>query len=962
MAKVTAAQVAFNSAEFGEEMSARIDFQKYGLAAAYVSNWMPKPQGGMVRAQGFKILKELTNPTYLFPFKSELENEYLLSAESGLANFFYDEGEVQAQPNACTITNGTFAGASPNGWTDSSTGTSSIQGDGPGLILINPVASSGEARADQEITNVTSGLTYNLKITVGSGPIDVSFGSSQGGADLGIGKQRVFQGQHVFEITPKGSNFWVRLASNEKSDRIVEDISSLAGGALQIVHSYSEAELKKLRFDQIRDRMFTTVSTNKPAAFSRFGLTAFGFGVEPLRDGPYNDVNTENTTLTPSGTNGDITLTSSEPLFDEGMVGRMVKLEHPGQHVAADATNDNVFTDHIKMDGSGTFRKFNVNVTGIAGGSVVKLQRSFNAPGQWIDYQTYTTNTGSVIDDTLDNQLVYYRIGIKSGDYGSGTVSMSLTDDLGVTKGQAEITAFNDFTSVECRVLDPFGTTDATPIWFLSRFGGNQGWPQNIAYLKGRFWLSHYEAVFGSNSDDFTKFEAGSLDDESLSRTVASSVRWLKGAGELSVGFVTGQAAAINPQSKVYTPTDFELNEFGNSGVADIDAVVIDTYILFVGRDGKSLFESGYNVDQGSYVTVNMMDLNPTIGNGGIKKIVIQRSPVPRIWCLKYSGELIVLTYLRDQDVVGWSRKDFDGYVEDIAITRGADRDRIYIVAEGTVNDQVKRYLMIYDNEEWEQPSASNHLDFSKTCHEPEGPDSNVRVSGGTFVKKEYTGTVLVTSRISTFTPADVGKRLYINKGYGDITAVTDKTATINVVVPLKHQRPAASGAWYMGAKTNTVTFRSEFEGEEVYGFADGIDIGPMTVGAGGEVTLPNEAGWVHIGRRQDAIWEGLKNYKGARQSTGIGAITKRVSELGLVLKDTGDCLAVSARGIDKTKGLVIPSIRQGSGTPGAVFSGEVRQTIGGEHEFDPRITIVADKASPAHILSIGPTNQINER
>ena len=194
------------------------------------------------------------------------------------------------------------------------------------------------------------------------------------------------------------------------------------------------------------------------------------------------------------------------------------------------------------------------------------------------------------------------------------------------------------------------------------------------------------------------------------------------------------------------------------------------------------------------------------------------------------------------------------------------------------------------------------------------------------------------------------------------MTAATSTTLTAIVVVPLKHLRPSAQGTWYLGPTTTSVTFFSEFENEVIYGFADGVDIGPLTVGPGGAVTLDTAAGWVHLGRRREAVWESLKLYRGAQQSTGIGGVTKRVNELGLVLKDTGDCLKIGSRGEGKTKGLALKPVQAETGTVGAVFTGECRQRIPGEHELDPRIIIIAEKAGPAQISATSPMYRINER
>jgi hypothetical protein len=56
--------------------------------------------------------------------------------------------------------------------------------------------------------------------------------------------------------------------------------------------------------------------------------------------------------------------------------------------------------------------------------------------------------------------------------------------------------------------------------------------------------------------------------------------------------------------------------------------------------------------------------------------------------------------------------------------------------------------------------------------------------------------------------------------------------------------------AWltYSGSPTTTISGLSHLRGEEVHGLADGFAVGPLTVSAGGSVTLPNAASSVVLG------------------------------------------------------------------------------------------------------------------
>ena len=85
--------------------------------------------------------------------------------------------------------------------------------------------------------------------------------------------------------------------------------------------------------------------------------------------------------------------------------------------ISSDPAADS-FTTKLNIQG-----RFNLSISGTWTG-IVTLQRSFNAGGTWMDVDSFTENI-----ETSGNEpeTIYYRIGMKNGDYGSGTVNMRLS-------------------------------------------------------------------------------------------------------------------------------------------------------------------------------------------------------------------------------------------------------------------------------------------------------------------------------------------------------------------------------------------------------------------------------------------------------------------------------------------------------------------------------------------------------
>jgi hypothetical protein len=82
-------------------------------------------------------------------------------------------------------------------------------------------------------------------------------------------------------------------------------------------------------------------------------------------------------------------------------------------------TGENQFTDPTEMVGY-----FNISISGTWAGTVT-AQRAFDSGAAWLDVATWTTNTEEYgFEPERD---VRYRVGIKEGNFTSGTCSVRLS-------------------------------------------------------------------------------------------------------------------------------------------------------------------------------------------------------------------------------------------------------------------------------------------------------------------------------------------------------------------------------------------------------------------------------------------------------------------------------------------------------------------------------------------------------
>jgi len=80
----------------------------------------------------------------------------------------------------------------------------------------------------------------------------------------------------------------------------------------------------------------------------------------------------------------------------------------------------NTFSDALSLRGD-----FSLSISGLSD-STVTVQRSFDAGSTWADVDTFTSSYEGNGYDAVGAQ---YRAGIKTGDYGSDTVVVSLREN-----------------------------------------------------------------------------------------------------------------------------------------------------------------------------------------------------------------------------------------------------------------------------------------------------------------------------------------------------------------------------------------------------------------------------------------------------------------------------------------------------------------------------------------------------
>lgn len=697
---------AFNRGIVSRLALARTDIARIGLSAERMVNWMPRVMGSMMLRPGLKWLHSTRSDAAAahVPFVFATDDTALIELTDSAMRVVIDDAVVTRVAVSSAITNGGF-GSDVTGWTDSDeVGGTSAWATGGYLSLLGD--GTNEARRDQQVT-VAAGdqnKEHALAIHVQRGTLVLSVGSSSGGGQYW---NRVFlrQGYHSIAFTPTG-NFHIRLASSALAPVLVDSIAIEAAGAMTITTPWASSNLQDVRFEQSGDIVFVACSDHQQRRIERQGARSWSV-VNYLANGPWRSQNLTTTTITPSGLTGAITLTASKALFDAGHVGAGFRLQSTGQNVATTVTAEDQFTNSIRVTGIGAGRTFGVAITGTFTATIT-LQRSLGAPGDWVDVLTQPAPNTFTYNDALDNQIAYYRIGVKAGGFTSGSIDLSLTYAAGSILGVVRVTGFTSATVVSADVEVALGAATATSTWWEGAWSDYRGWPTAVALHDGRMFWAGKDRIDGSVSDDFANYDDEVEGDSgpifrNLGAGPVDTVNWLMSLPQLLIGAQgSEQVAKASSLEEPLTPSAFSLKPVSSIGSSNVRALKLDASGVYVGRGGSRVYEIAFDAAGYNYASSDLTGLAPEVGEPSIVRVAVQRLPDTRIHCIRSDGTVAVLVFDRFEKVTCWLEVETDGLIEDAVVLPGAIEDSVYYVVQRTINGNAKRYT-----EKWALESES---------------------------------------------------------------------------------------------------------------------------------------------------------------------------------------------------------------------------------------------------------------
>jgi len=291
-------------------------------------------------------------------------------------------------------------------------------------------------------------------------------------------------------------------------------------------------------------------------------------------------------------------------------------------------------------------------------------------------YIAWATGTSYYVGNTVVHNANYYRC---LDDHTAGTFATDLA------AGKWTLTS---------------SSNDKTLLWTLEEeiWNASNGYPSFGTFYEDRLITADDENIRGSVSGDYENFTPGTDDSDSLDFTImgrqVNKIQWLEPRESLIVG-TNGSEWKLGPESttEALTPTNVSAKQQTNYGCADIMPVTVGHSTLFVQRALRKIREFTWQLETEGYVAPDMTLLAEHITAGYIAEIDFQQEPYSILWVRLVTGDLVAMTYLRDQDVVGWHKHPIDGIVESIAVIPGTGYDELWAIIKRTINGSDVRYV-----------------------------------------------------------------------------------------------------------------------------------------------------------------------------------------------------------------------------------------------------------------------------
>lgn len=472
---------------------------------------------------------------------------------------------------------------------------------------------------------------------------------------------------------------------------------------------------------------------------------------------------TGNKELTPSGTQGDITLTSNKNIFVSSKPGACIKLK---QEIASKTVStSNGTTERVRVG-----ENWKVISHGTWSGSFA-IEKSDDGES-WKEYRKYTSKddynpseSGSVTEPVFLRAVCTIT---------SGTCTVDLTAMAYNAEGVVKLTEITSDSTAKAHVEKELGSTDMTTNFLWGAWSEEFGYPQTLCFFQDRLCFGGTKKqpymVWMSRTGDYGNFSvekaSGTVTDDSAVALAFVSRKQFKilhliASTDLIV-LTAGNEWTVSGSDTV-TPSKAVPKMQTTRGCSTVEPLMIGGRIVFVQGRGSTVRDMAYSYETDSYGGNDLTLLaKHIIENVQIVDSAYKQEPDSTIYFVRSDGTMACLSYIMEQKVYAWSTIETQGKIEAVAAVQEGDEDIIYLVVQREINGVTVRnieylaknpaksnnpddYIMLDNAIEYstaEKSSGATEIDVAELAGEKVAVIGDGRVYSGLTVSQDGTVTL----------------------------------------------------------------------------------------------------------------------------------------------------------------------------------------------------------------------------
>lgn len=738
-------QASFNSGEWAPQLYARVDIQKYRSGAALMENFTIDYRGGASTRMGTRYVLQAYKSSIavrLIPFQASFNIGYVLEFGDHYIRFFFQgapiietgfavTGIARANLGVVTATGNDFATGDwvfvngVVGMTQVDNRYFSVLGVAGAAVTLGDL--NGNALDTTAYTAYASGGTISRVYTLAS---------PYAAADLGLVKFAQITNEMVLchpsyapqLLTLVTATNWtinpITFGSTAQAPTGVTVTSTLGGGSTNYSYvvtsldasgqeSGASTPASLLNKQDIRSVAGSNKISWSPVAgaegYNVYESSVSYFGVVPIGINYGFIGTTKGTTLVDSNIGPNFA--ESPPIEQNPFVGSGISF------IAITGNGTYTTVPTITFTGGTPI----IAATAIASLGVLPTPAITAGGSSFVPGDTINFGNGVVMTVvTVSGGAITAWVEAAAGSITSGTTPTNPVAQVSTSGSGTGATATFTWGVVQAIVLtNGAGYTVAPTVVFSAGAAtatatlqpASNGNPSVPSFYQQRlvlaappsapqtFYMSQPGNYFNYNIND--PVEA----DDAITETLVSGVlQTVKSIVSVNAGMLvlTDKATWIvngGSSGSGVSPTAIVANLQSTVGASDVPPIVANYDVLFVQSKGSAVRDNAYNIYFNVFTGTDISVTSSHLFYGfNITEWAWAEQPFYVVWAVRNDGVMLTLTFLKEQEFVGWTHQTTQGLFKSVctvteSTTDAGNVDAVYVVVQRTVNGNTVKYI-----------------------------------------------------------------------------------------------------------------------------------------------------------------------------------------------------------------------------------------------------------------------------